>query len=323
MAVAPPPAGDQRALFATAAQNGAALAGQMTGGASQGGLPGYSLHDNRPGGAPVAGAPSPIGGALDGGGAPAVPVRTGLAGMGQRFGDWLHAPGTAAMLLRSGAVTMQDGLGAGIMAGAGYADQQKSMAAQAAQREFENQMAVLRQQVDQQQADQTGDYQRGQLTNDALRVEETGRANRAREGIDANGQRIQLYGIDTSATTQRRGQDVDRANTLDGLKQRERESQRDDSTRRYGIDTGAYTAGQELAAGIGSKAMVKTTTETPAKPGSNGWFGWGATPATPKTTTETMGPPASAQPTGGLRVGMVVDGKTYLGGNPNDKASWR
>lgn len=255
--------------------------------------------------------------------APRAMDKPGLAGIGQRFGDWLHAPGTAATLLRSGAVTMRDGLGAGIMAGAGYADQQKSMAAQAAQRDFDNQMAILRQQVDQQQADQSGDYQRGQLTNDALRLAETGRSNRAREGIDANGQRIQLYGIDTSATTQRRGQDVDRANTLDGLTQRERESQRDDGTRRYGIDTGAYTAGQELAAGIGSKAMVKTTTETPGKPASNGWFGWGATPATPKTTTETMGPPASAQPTGGLRVGMVVDGKTYLGGNPNDKASWR
>jgi hypothetical protein len=247
--------------------------------------------------------------------------KSGLAGAGQRFGDWLRAPGTAAMLFRSGAATLSDGLGAGLAAGAGYADQQKAQATAAAQQDFQNQMAILRQQVDQQQADQTGTYQRGSLLNDALRIDETGRSNRVREGLDANGQRIQLYGIDTSAATARRGQDVQVQNNAADNAQSNTNSQRSYDAQIHGDNTQAFVAG------IGSKAkennQAYTETQTKQKGQAGGWW----SNATPEvvTTTRIPTPTAQAAPAGRLMPGFIdpQSGMTFLGGNPNARASWR
>lgn len=220
--------------------------------------------------------------------------KTGLAGAGQRFGDWLHAPGTAGALLRGAAASLNgESLGGAIQAGAGYMDQQKAAAAHAQQQQFQNGLEILRQQVAQQQADQTGQhYERGDTT-DALRLAEANRAARAREGLDANGQRIQLYGIDTNAATAQRGQDVSVLNNNTDNATSQANNIRSTDASRYGTDGQAYVAGIKPA-GIGS-GYSQTVTTTPAD--SGGWFG----KPTPKTVTTTRAPlaaaPASTAPT--------------------------
>lgn len=243
----------------------------------------------------------------------------GMAGAGQRFGEWLHAPGTAGALLRGAAASFNgDGLGGAIQAGAGYMDQQKSAAAHAHQQEFENSMAVLKQAVDQQQANNTGDYQQGTLRNDAFRVGETMRHNAAGEAIDANGQRIQIYNTDTSAATARRGQDVQVQTTGMNNATSTANNSADNVTSRanntatvgasmYGDDSRAYLAGLKPA-GIGS-SYTETATKVLGKPAVNHWFG-PDDPAIPATTT-TVRTPA---PTGGNEVRYDAHGNAFRKG---------
>lgn len=247
--------------------------------------------------------------------------KPGLAGAGQRFGDWLHAPGTAAALFRSGAATLSDGLGAGLQAGAGYMDRERAIASQAQQQGFENDMALAGQALRELVANQQDKLGWAGVTNDALRINEAGRSNRAREAIDANGQKVQLYGIDTSAQTQRRGQDVDIATTNASLNQRERESQRSDSTSRYVADRAATARdyatdaryptdedGNPIAgAGIGSRGRGGSGAVGKVKikgtPARDGWMS--DTPATPDQELDIFALPANANPK------TLVPGRVY------------
>lgn len=223
-------------------------------------------------------------------------------GFGSKFSSWLHAPGTAGALLRGAAASFNgDGIGGAIDAAARYSDQTKTAATAKAQQDFANQMAVLRQHVEQQQVDQTGDYQTGQLTNDALRIGETGRSNRAREGIDANGQRIQVYGIDTGAATARRGQDVSLTTNAEDNATSRANNAATVGASVYGTNVNYLSDGQRATAGIGSRAAGQGYTETKTTtPGDNPWFGEATLPTVTTTRVPIAPPGATAAPaTGG------------------------
>ena len=96
-------------------------------------------------------------------------------GLFDRIGDFLHSDEGRAALLRSGAATLQGGLGAGIEAGANFVDQRRHERAAGAQQAAE--LALRGKQVDNAYNLGLGglDIQAGQLS-------ETGRHNRAGEG---------------------------------------------------------------------------------------------------------------------------------------------
>lgn len=222
------------------------------------------------------------------------PIKGG--GALSRIGDFLKSDQGRAALLRSGAATLTDGLGAGIQAGAGYIDRQKAIASHDKQQQFENSQASLKQQVDQQQADQLGRHYLMADTNDSDRVREARRAAMAGEALQANAQGITM-----------RGQDIGRANAVD-----------DNQVTMRGQDIGAETArrGQKLShdasiygsnidylgrvggAGIGSKnGYTEIETTTPGTPAKEGWFS--STPAVPKvvrTERVPVGSPVGSAP---------------------------
>jgi len=177
--------------------------------------------------------------------------------IGDKINDWLHAPGTAAALFRSGAETLRNGFGSGLAAGAGYMDEQKQAEAKSAQNAIEN--LFRQQQVDQgqQQIDQTGQYQTGQLGLGVARQEEDVAARRSRDTLTARGQDVQRRGQDVGLQNDREGRQVQvygiDQNTASGLA---REQMGNDTTR-YVADRGADSREQVAAtrgAGIGSKA---------------------------------------------------------------------
>lgn len=226
-----------------------------------------------------------------------VPTVKKPSGIFDRIGDFLHSDQGRAALLRSGAATLQGGLGAGIAAGANYVDQQKAIADRQAQLANENMLKRLGLGIDQQRADQLGDYQRGSLVNDAIRAEtgvtnaeEAARHHRAGEYLDANGQWVQRQNnIDTNATS--------RENNIRSNTQSDTNSQRSYDASKYGTDASIYNTGANnaaRAAGIGSKGNT-ITTSLPAQPATNPWFGT-PTPAVPKRSISAHypQPPAAA-----------------------------
>lgn len=216
------------------------------------------------------------------------PIKGG--GALSRIGDFLRSDQGRAALLRSGAATLTDGLGAGIQAGAGYIDRQKAIANDDRQQDFENNLATLRQQVAQQQADQTGVYQEGSLLNDSDRIRETGRSNRAQERLQANAQGITM-----------RGQDIGRANSVDDNRVTMRGQDISADTARQGqqLSHDASIYGSNLdylgrgGAGIGSKnGYTEIETTMPGSPAKDGWFS--STPAVPKVVTTQRVPVGAA-----------------------------
>lgn len=216
-------------------------------------------------------------------------------GLFDRIGDFINSDQGRAALLRSGAATLNGGLGAGIQAGAGYIDQQKALASKQQQQDFENTLATLKQRVDQQQVNQIGNHYLASDTNDSDRIRETGRSNRAQERLQANQQGVTM-----------RGQDIGRANTLTDANVSLTNNRMNNATAQRGQDLShdASIYGSNLdylgrGAGIGSKNQPYTEVETtmPGTPASNGWFS--STPATPKVVTTQRipgGATASATP---------------------------
>lgn len=200
---------------------------------------------------------------------------------GDNIGHFLKSDQGRAALLRSGAATFDGGLGAGVKAGADYVTGRQDAAAKQEQLDTEN--ALRERGLDIQKLSDEQRYQLGLMgvsnQSDALR--ETSRHNRAGELIDANGQRVNLYGIDKQAETSRRGQDVSLM-----------ANEQDNATARRGQDIGRETSmyGDNLqylgqvggAAGIGSKngPMREIETKIPGKPAIDGWFS--DTPAVPE-----------------------------------------
>jgi hypothetical protein len=204
------------------------------------------------------------------------------------------AEGAGAFLRAAGSLFDGGGLGGAIRTGTGYMDDQKAIAARAEQQGFTNNLATREADLAALRQQQANDLGWGGLTNQALGIEETGRHNRAGESIDANGQRIQLHGIDTTAATTRRGQDVQLTTNREDNATSRANNESSVAANIYGTNVGYLADGQRAqAAGIGSKANAAyTETKTKTKP-VNPWFG----ESTPGSETTTHIPLAVASPT--------------------------
>lgn len=249
-------------------------------------------------------------------------------GFFDRVGDYLHQPGVSAALFRSGAATIDGGLGAGLQAGANYMDTQKAQNAKLAQQAFDNAIETGKLDLAKLTEAQKIDLARMGVNVDIARLGETSRHNRADEGLTANDQRVKIYGIDTNAKTAVRGQDVSVLNNNSSNAQSDVNNQRSTGASIYGTNMG-YAG---TVAGIGSKnpGYSETATTTPSAPGSNGFFGLGSTPPAPKVVTTTRIPLAAVPPAGTAtgplpppKVGDVVNGKTFMGGDPRNPKSWQ
>lgn len=216
-----------------------------------------------------------------------------------RIGAELHKPGVAAALFRGGAETLRNGFGSGLAAMAGYMDDQRALATRGQQQAFDNDLATRAANLADLRQQQANDLEWAGVTNQAMGLDETARHNRAGEAIDANGQRIQLHGIDTQAATAQRGQTLDYSLGQQRVAQDDVNSQRSYGANIYGTNVGyAADMAKTAAAGIGSKASAIPYTETKTKtPARNPWFG-DATPATETTTHVPMvvAPAAGAAP---------------------------
>lgn len=252
-------------------------------------------------------------------------------GIFDRVGDYLRQPGVAAALFRSGAATMNGGLGAGLEAAAGYMDKRKGDEAKAAQQLFENAVTSGRLSLEALTQQQKNDLAKAGIRLDYDRLDETTRHNKTGEKIDLRGQDMQKYGIDTNAAVTTRGQDVSVAN-----------NNTDNTTAQRGQDlsygANIYGTNAQIAtAGIGSKAAQGYTETETVNPGSaGGWFS-SASPASKTTTRVPIAPmaaPLTAPPAAPIlapstaplappKPGQVVGGKTFLGGDPRNPKSWR
>lgn len=249
-------------------------------------------------------------------------------GFFDRVGDYLKQPDVSAALFRSGAATLNGGLGAGLQAAAGYMDQQRGVKAKAAQQAFDNAIETGKLDLAKLTEAQKIDLARMGVNVDIARLGETSRHNRADEGLTANDQRVKIYGIDTNAKTAVRGQDVSVLNNNSSNAQSDVNNQRSTGASIYGTNMG-YAG---TVAGIGSKnqGYSETATTTPSAPGSNGFFGLGATAPAPKVVSTTRIPltatPPAAAAAGPLpppKPGDVVNGKTFQGGDPRNPKSWK
>lgn len=175
---------------------------------------------------------------------PAGLYKPGVGGILQKLGDAINEPGMKAALFRSGAATIQGGLGAGLQAGAGYMDQRHATEA-AAERQAVNDAFETRK-LDQ------GDTQMANALGINLADLQERRASR----------------VGSQALTQR-DQDIRATQGNADRAQRETDSQRDFFIKKYGIDVGenSATADRQLkAAGIQTdSADRRYIAETEAK----------------------------------------------------------
>lgn len=193
-----------------------------------------------------------------------------------RIRDFVTSDEGRAALLRSGAATIDGGIGAGISAGANYVDQRHAtMAARdAALQELALKDRGL--QIDQQRAD-AGDRQ----------VQNNYDLGVAEQGNKATANDIAAYRAKTEAMLRRAGIDVD----LKKIEQDDKNNQRNNDTSRRGQDLSydATTRGQDLSYGSATRGQdnaryiadlnragatgdkVATTTVQPAE--SGGFFG--------------------------------------------------
>lgn len=219
----------------------------------------------------------------------------GMKGFGQRFGDALKEPGMAHALLRGAAASFEGkGIGGALEAAGGSMDQthatERQQQQQATENALQDRLQALKELTQQQQND---------LGQQGLGVDRE-RVNVQRYGIDTDattarrGQDVQRYGIDTSASTAQRGQDVDRANALTGAGASMSNAGTAAAASRYGsgLDYMAATDPNVLAArgaGIGSKGMPQFTYTVPSQGG--GWFS--GTPKTPAYKVRSPVPPGA------------------------------
>jgi hypothetical protein len=214
----------------------------------------------------------------------------GATGFLQKLGDALKEPGMSGALLRSAGATLNGGLGAGIAAGADYMDQFHR------RQDAQDQLGITNAQKDrgldiqQQDANQTGAYQRGQLDNTLLNHLITAQHNQNTEGLTNQGQQLE-HGDRQARLQYDAGNDAANRSVSLANNQLNNTTSAANNER----STGASIYGSNLGylkppAGIGSKTT--TTTVDKGVPASSGFFGLGASPGTPKTTTavETMTP---------------------------------
>lgn len=243
----------------------------------------------------------------------------GMKGFGQRLGDALKEPGMAHALLRGAAASFEGkGIGGALDAASGSMDQTHATERQQQQQATENALQDRLQALKELTQQQNNDLGQQGLGVDRGRLAETTRSNLAGEDISRRGQDVQRYGIDTSASTARRGQDVDAANNVRSVGASMYGSDQAAGASRYnaGLDYMAATdpsvlAARGGAAGIGSKGPQFTYT-VPAQGG--GWFS-----GTPKTPAYKVRSPVPPGPGGGApgapgapEVRYGADGKAYV-----------
>ena len=225
---------------------------------------------------------------------------TGLTGHLQRLGDFFKSDQGRAALLRSGAATLQGGLGAGIAAGAGYVDHEKEQAAHQQQQDIENALATGRLDLDKLSEQQRNDLGWAGVDVNLRQLGEVTRHNRAGEGLQVRDQNVTMRGQDTqkAMADDRNATDI----TTTGMTTATSRANNDASVGAsiYGSNLDYLGRGTTPGAGIGRGAQTYTETrvETPAVPATNPWLGT-PTLAQPKTTTITRAPVnAGPTPTG-------------------------
>ena len=243
-----------------------------------------------------------------------LPIKQG--GFFSRLGELLKQPGMSAALLRSGAATLNGGLGAGIEAGAAYMDKRGEREAEAAAGAEERQ-----------QRNRALDIQEnlglGKLALDEGDLFERRRSNRAKEGVDRYGIEAGLKKHVTAsgdtvaresaqnwrhsrptgtAVLNEQGQNFRHVNPSGNAILNERGANYRHGTvsadTRYSTDNGAKNLG-----------FSETVTTQDAVPAEDNWFG-ADVPAQPKvvTTTRTPVAPSQVQPNSGpVRISSDAD----------------
>lgn len=255
-----------------------------------------------------------------------------------RVGSALGGPDMSGALLRAGTTMLSGGtLADGFGAGSGYIEHEKDMHTHAAQVALDNAMAMHKEQIAQQTADQLGAYQRGQVTNDANKTLVDQDYKHGEIGVQQGRLNLDATIEPAKLGVQTRGQDLDFQKGMAGVVQQGVDSQRTADTQRYTADQGLagrkYTVdarfptdadGNPIAgAGIGSRAAskpigtlkTKAAPDTTANDGSWGMLNIGAsTIHHPASTTSVYALPAGANPKN------LEIGKTYSNGK--DNARW-
>lgn len=128
----------------------------------------------------------------------AAQTKIGGGGILSKIGEALKAPGVSAALLRSAGATLDGGLGAGIAAGTSFMDKRRVEDEAIRQNALRYMLDTRKVANDERATTQTGRYQDGRLA------------------VDLQGNKIREYGINVGAKTAMRGQDIGRANAIDG-----------------------------------------------------------------------------------------------------------
>jgi hypothetical protein len=174
-------------------------------------------------------------------------------GMFAGIGDFIRSDDGRAALLRSGAATLQGGLGAGILAGAEEMDRRK--AAGIASRRYADELGLKTASlgIDKQRADQEGEYRQGQVLAtmagvkvDADKAASTNEIARGKLELD----RAEL----AEAIRKNRNGEALTARQIDVL---ERNNIRTTDASRYGVDSARVTAlGNRAQEGAPTKRAV-------------------------------------------------------------------
>jgi hypothetical protein len=259
-------------------------------------------------------------------GMPAVPVaKVGFTSPLAAIKNYISTDEGQRALFRSGVATINGGIGAGLQAAATDADHQEQERYDRGRQAHEDALAdgLQRLRVITQQQDH--DLGQQKLGMEGLQLAETSRHNMAGEGNTRRSQDIDIRGQDVTRANALDGNATSRANSMDSNAQSDKNSQRSFDASVYGTNVGALNA-QTKAAGIGSRqnpyGTTKVTTKNPATT-TGGILGFGGSTVPGNTTTvETP----NAAPLRQLPAVGTVDpatGYTYLGGDPNNQASWR
>lgn len=223
---------------------------------------------------------------------PTVPEIKKPGGFFDRIGDFITSDEGRATLLRSGAATINGGIGAGIEAGAKFADERKGL--MAAREQALAELGLKQQGLDQQGQHYDNNFQLGLMgegnkstANDiAAWVARATAANRVQqiEQDDTNNVR--------NNTTQQRGQDLSYGATTRG-----QDISRDTAVR--GQDATNWRHTTPSASGGGANSGPNFSYQVPGAPATTtgGFLGMGGTPvpAVPKVNVSGKAPPPSPE----------------------------
>lgn len=226
---------------------------------------------------------------------PALPEIKKPNGIFDRIGDFIGSDEGKAALLRSGAATINGGLGAGIEAGANFMDQRKGLLAAREQALAELGLKREGVEIDRQRADAQGRY-----------YETQGEIGLAREGNNATANDIAAWKSRAEAALRAKGIEVDWAriaqddtNNVRNNSTSRANNQDNNSTARRGQDATNWRHTTPSASSGGANSGPNFSYQVPGAPASSkgGFFGMGATPvpAVPKVNVSGKSPPPSPE----------------------------